>query len=74
MQASPIARGPGNPSRMVAGNVPNPMTSAEYKRLVRVEVKLDHMIARRIKLNQVNEAFEELKRGETARSVIMFDA
>ena len=38
------------------------------------KLKLDHMVARRIKLNQVNEAFEELKRGETARSVIMFDA
>ena len=37
------------------------------------KLKLDHMISRRIKLNQVNEAFEELKRGETARSVIMFD-
>jgi S-(hydroxymethyl)glutathione dehydrogenase / alcohol dehydrogenase len=29
---------------------------------------------RRIKLDQVNEAFDELKRGELARSVIMFDA
>src|SRR3954468_2439645 len=38
------------------------------------KLHLDDMIARRIKLNQVNEAFEELKRGETARSVIMFDA
>jgi len=38
------------------------------------KLKLDHMISRRIKLNQVNEALDELKRGETARSVIMFDA
>jgi S-(hydroxymethyl)glutathione dehydrogenase/alcohol dehydrogenase len=31
------------------------------------------MISRRIKLEDVNEAFEELKRGEIARSVIVFD-
>ncbi|ABS64616.1 Alcohol dehydrogenase zinc-binding domain protein [Parvibaculum lavamentivorans DS-1] len=38
------------------------------------KLKLDQMISRRIKLDQVNEAFDELKRGELARSVIMFDA
>lgn len=38
------------------------------------KLKLDEMIARRIKLAQVNEGFDELKRGELARSVIMFDA
>jgi len=38
------------------------------------KLKLDEMISRRIKLDQVNEAFDELKRGELARSVIMFDA
>jgi len=37
------------------------------------QLKLDEMISRRIKLEQVNEAFEEMKRGEIARSVIMFD-
>ncbi|HYG25430.1 MAG TPA: Zn-dependent alcohol dehydrogenase [Caulobacteraceae bacterium] len=37
------------------------------------KLKLDDMISRRIKLEQVNEAFEELKRGEIARSVIVFD-
>ena len=37
------------------------------------KLKLDEMIARRIKLEQVNEAFDELKRGELARSVIVFD-
>jgi S-(hydroxymethyl)glutathione dehydrogenase/alcohol dehydrogenase len=31
------------------------------------------MISQRLKLEQVNEAFEELKRGELARSVIVFD-
>jgi S-(hydroxymethyl)glutathione dehydrogenase / alcohol dehydrogenase len=38
------------------------------------KLKLDEMISQRIKLEQVNEAFEELKRGEVARSVIVFDA
>ena len=38
------------------------------------KLKLDDMISRRIKLKQVNEAFDELKTGEMARSVIMFDA
>ncbi len=38
------------------------------------KLKLDDMISRRIKLKEVNEAFDELKRGEIARSVIMFDA
>ena len=37
------------------------------------KLKLDQMISRRIKLDQVNEAFDELKRGELARSVIVFD-
>ena len=35
---------------------------------------LDDMISRRVKLEQVNEAFAEMKRGEIARSVIVFDA
>jgi S-(hydroxymethyl)glutathione dehydrogenase/alcohol dehydrogenase len=38
------------------------------------KLHLDQMISRRIKLEQVNEAFDELKRGELARSVILFDA
>ena len=38
------------------------------------KLHLDQMISRRIKLDQVNEAFAELKRGELARSVIIFDA
>jgi S-(hydroxymethyl)glutathione dehydrogenase/alcohol dehydrogenase len=38
------------------------------------KLKLDEMISRRLKLEQVNEAFDELKRGELARSVIVFDA
>ncbi len=38
------------------------------------KLKLDQMISQRIKLEQVNEAFAEMKRGEIARSVIVFDA
>lgn len=36
-------------------------------------LKLDDMVSRRIKLAQINEAFDEMKRGEVARSVIVFD-
>ncbi len=38
------------------------------------KLKLDEMISRRIRLEEVNDAFEEMKRGEIARSVIVFDA
>ncbi|MGI9169809.1 MAG: Zn-dependent alcohol dehydrogenase [Caulobacteraceae bacterium] len=38
------------------------------------KLKLDEMVSRRVKLEAVNEAFEEMKRGEIARSVIVFDA
>ena len=38
------------------------------------KLHLDQMISQRIKLDQVNDAFDELRRGELARSVIMFDA
>ncbi len=38
------------------------------------KLKLDQLISQRIKLEQVNEAMDELKRGELARSVIVFDA
>ena len=37
------------------------------------KLKLDEMISRRIELTQINEAFEEMKQGELARSVITFD-
>ena len=37
------------------------------------KLKLDDMISRRIKLDQINEAFDEMKGGEIARSVIVFD-
>ena len=35
-------------------------------------LNLDDLISKRIQLEQVNDAFEDLKRGEVARSVIMF--
>ncbi|MGA0607529.1 Zn-dependent alcohol dehydrogenase [Phenylobacterium sp. VNQ135] len=38
------------------------------------KLKLDDMVSRRLKLEQVNEAFEEMKTGSIARSVIVFDA
>ena len=37
------------------------------------KLKLDEMVARHIKLEEINDAFAELKTGKTARSVIMFD-
>jgi S-(hydroxymethyl)glutathione dehydrogenase/alcohol dehydrogenase len=38
------------------------------------KLHLDDMISRRIKLDQVNDAFVEMKTGAVARSVIVFDA
>jgi S-(hydroxymethyl)glutathione dehydrogenase / alcohol dehydrogenase len=34
---------------------------------------LDDLISRRIGLDEINEGFAALKRGETIRSVVMFD-
>ena len=38
------------------------------------KLKLDEMISQRLKLEQVNDALQELKTGNLARSVIVFDA
>jgi len=38
------------------------------------KLHLDDLISRRIRLDQINEAFEEMKSGEVARSVIVFDS
>jgi S-(hydroxymethyl)glutathione dehydrogenase/alcohol dehydrogenase len=38
------------------------------------KLHLDQMISRRIRLDQVNEAFAEMKTGAVARSVIMFES
>ncbi len=37
------------------------------------KLKLDDMISRRIELEQINQAFEEIKAGTVARSVVVFD-
>lgn len=37
------------------------------------KLKLDQMISKRIALEDINSAFDEMKRGEVARSVIVFD-
>ena len=37
------------------------------------KLDLDAMISRRLPLEQVNEAFAEMKTGKLARSVIVFD-
>ena len=37
-------------------------------------LKLDEMVSARLPLERVNDAFEEMKRGAVARSVIVFDA
>lgn len=36
-------------------------------------IKIDQLISRRFKLEQINEAFDALKAGEVARGVIMYD-
>ena len=36
-------------------------------------LKLDELISDRISLEQVNEGFEAMEKGVTARSVIVFD-
>ena len=37
------------------------------------QLKLDEMISARLKLDQVNYAFDEMRKGTAARSVIVFD-
>ena len=36
-------------------------------------LKLDELVTQRMKLEQVNEAFEDMKQGYVARTVITFD-
>ena len=40
---------------------------------LRGQLKLDELISKRIALENINEGFEEMRRGEVARSVIVFD-
>ena len=37
-------------------------------------LKLDEMISARLELSQVNEAFDSMRKGEAARSVLVFDS
>ena len=41
---------------------------------MRGQLKLDELISRRIRLDQINEGFSDMKTGAIARSVIVFDA
>ncbi len=36
------------------------------------KLKLDELISRRIKLEEINEGFDEMKTGQLARSVVIF--
>jgi S-(hydroxymethyl)glutathione dehydrogenase/alcohol dehydrogenase len=36
-------------------------------------LNLDDMVSKRAKLENINEAFASMKRGEVARTVLMFD-
>lgn len=38
----------------------------------RGDLKIDELISGRISLDQVNEGFEQMRRGEVARNVVMF--
>jgi S-(hydroxymethyl)glutathione dehydrogenase/alcohol dehydrogenase len=37
------------------------------------QLKLDQLISQRLKLSEVNKGFEDMRRGNVARSVITFD-
>ena len=39
----------------------------------RGQLRLDEMISARVPLEQVNEAFEAMRKGTAARSVVVFD-
>ena len=36
-------------------------------------LKLDELVSQHVKLSQINEAFQDMKSGNVARSVITFD-
>lgn len=37
-------------------------------------LKIDELISQRLKLSQINKGFDDMRCGEVARSVIVFDA
>jgi NDMA-dependent alcohol dehydrogenase len=49
----------------------------DFDRMIRLyesgKLKLDELISRRIKLEEINEGFRAMEQGEVARSVILFD-
>jgi Zn-dependent alcohol dehydrogenase len=49
-------------------DIPNLIALYMQKRL-----KLDELISRRIKLDDINAAFDAMEKGEVARSIIMHD-
>ena len=55
-------------SARIAEDIPNLVDLYLQGRL-----KLDELIAERIRLDQINEAFVAMKRGDVARSVVVFD-
>jgi len=66
-----------NDKRLIGSNMGSNRFRVDMPRYVdfylRGQLKLDDMISRRIPLERINEAFDEMKRGEVARSVIVFD-
>jgi S-(hydroxymethyl)glutathione dehydrogenase/alcohol dehydrogenase len=37
-------------------------------------LKLDELVSRRIRLDEINDGFDAMRSGEVARSVILFDS
>ncbi len=66
-----------NDRRLQGSNMGSNRFRVDMPRLVefylRGQLKLDELISRRIRLEDVNDGFEDMKRGEIARSVIVFE-
>ncbi len=64
-----------HPPRQLRQHAPAPRLSIARARLSRRggALMLDDLISRRIRLEDINAAFDALKRGETIRSVVTFD-
>jgi S-(hydroxymethyl)glutathione dehydrogenase/alcohol dehydrogenase len=62
--------------RLLGSSYGDGFPAVEIPRLIDLHMdgrlKLDQLISRRIGLEEVNDAFEALDRGEVARSVIIF--
>jgi S-(hydroxymethyl)glutathione dehydrogenase/alcohol dehydrogenase len=56
------------------GSVRPPIDIPRYVELyMQGKLKVEQLISQRIRLDQINEAFDDLARGSVARSVILFD-